>query len=72
MKKTHIIILISVLSLFGGTSCNKTWMCECKTRGVTVEVKPIKNLGKWGAKSVCDTYQEQNNLNGGDQVCFLR
>ena len=71
MKKYPFILFVLLSSFFTG-SCNKTWYCECKSRGVIVDVTPVKTLGKWGAKSVCDSYQAQNNANGASQVCVIR
>ncbi len=72
MRKLRLYIVFFLFVLLGTTSCT-TYYCECKTRlGIIVDVTPIKSLGKIGAKSVCDSYQEQNNRNGADQVCSLR
>ena len=71
MKK-HPFIFFVLFASFVTVSCNKTWYCECKSRGKIVDVTPVKTLGKWGAKSVCDSYQEQNNNNGASQVCVIR
>ena len=40
--------------------------------GEKLQVTPIKSLGKYGAKSVCDSYQEQNNRNGARQICQIK
>lgn len=71
MKKYPFILFVLLSSFFTG-SCNKTWNCECSEAGKVLQVTPIKSLGKWGAKSVCDSYQEQNNRNGARQVCVIR
>lgn len=72
MKKNNPFILFLLFASFVTSSCNKTWYCECKSRGVVVDVTPIKSLGKMGAKNVCDSYQDQNNANGASQVCVLK
>ena len=72
MKKSQLFVLLSFVVLFSASSCNKTWDCVCSSTGTVVQVKPIKSLGKWGAKSVCDSYQEENNRNGARQVCVIK
>ena len=70
-KNNPLIVFLLFVSLIT-VSCNKTWYCECKSRGTVVGVTPVKSLGKMGAKSVCDSYQDQNNANGARQVCTIR
>ncbi len=72
MRKNHLFKLLFLFIAIETSSCNKTWNCECKSSGVVVAVVPIKTLGKMGAKSVCDTYQEENNRNGARQVCVIK
>lgn len=72
MKKIFTIIFLSSLVSVSTTSCNKTYECECKSGGKVLSVTPIKTLGRMGAKSVCDSYQVQNNLNGSNEGCNLK
>jgi hypothetical protein len=72
MKIRYILILLLLAFGISLTSCNKTFECECKSGGRVVSVIPIKTLGRGGAKNVCDSYQVQNNLQGGNQVCELK
>lgn len=70
-KTTPFLLLLIVMSIIA-TSCNKTWNCECSEGGRVLQVTPIKSLGKYGAKSVCDSYQENNNRNGARQICQIK
>ena len=72
MKRIYTLFLLLATVVIGTTSCNKTYTCECKSQGSVVSSTPIKDLGKVGAKNVCDSYQVQNNLHGGNQVCSLK
>ncbi len=72
MRKNYTFILLLLFALIGATSCNKTWNCECSEGGKVLTVTPIKTLGKYGAKNVCDSYQEENNRNGARQVCQIK
>lgn len=72
MKRKYPHLLFLLFMVIFATSCNKTWNCQCSEAGKVVEVTPIKTLGKWGAKSVCDSYQTQNNRNGARQVCVIK
>ena len=71
MKKlTPLAIAASMILI---TSCKKVYQCECKTfDGVVVQVTDIHDLGRYGAKNVCESYQNQNNLNGASQACSLK
>ncbi|MDB5227951.1 MAG: hypothetical protein JWN78_2144 [Bacteroidota bacterium] len=72
MKKLHIYFFLLVITSMLNTSCHKTWQCECKRNGVVVDVIPIKDVGKMGAKNTCDSYQDQNNHNGDHETCDLK
>ncbi len=72
MKRIYTLFILLTSVVIGTTSCNKTFTCECKSQGTVVASTPIKDLGKGGAKNVCDSYQVQNNKNGGNQVCSLK
>jgi len=72
MKKIYTTILILSVIAATTTSCNKVYECECKSDGQVLTVTPIKDLGRMGAKNVCDGYQEQNNANGARQTCDLK
>lgn len=73
MKKNYPFLLFVLFLSVVLSSCNKTWNCECSSRGKVLEVTPIKNLGKFGAKSVCDSYQEEDNRTiGADVVCTIK
>lgn len=72
MKRIYTLFLLLSVIVATTTSCNKTYTCECKSGGVVVASTPIKDLGKGGAKNVCDSYQVQNNASGANQVCSLK
>ena len=72
MKKINPFILLSIVVLVFTASCNKTHYCECREGNSIVTSTPIKTLGKMGAKSVCDSYEEQANMNGARQTCSLK
>ncbi|HNE50301.1 MAG TPA: hypothetical protein PKM51_08180 [Chitinophagales bacterium] len=73
MKKKNPMLLLLMFVVIALTSCNKTWNCECSSRGKLSSVTPIHNLGRLGAKNVCDSYQAENNrTNGADVVCKLK
>ena len=70
MKKQNTFFLL--LTLMAATSCKKTWQCECKEGGAVVDVVDIHDVGRMGAKNVCDSYEAQNNLKGAAESCKLK
>jgi len=73
MKKKNSVLLLLMFVAVALTSCKKTWNCECSSRGKVTSVTPIHDLGRFGAKNVCDGYQaEDNRTNGADVVCKLK
>lgn len=72
MRKNRLFILLMLIISISAISCNKTWNCQCSEAGTVLSVTPVRTLGKYGAKQVCDSYQEQNNRNGARQVCVIK
>lgn len=72
MRKMYAVFLLLPVLVITTTSCKKVYDCECIDGGRVVSVTAIKDLGKGGAKNVCDGYQVQNNMHGAHQVCTLK
>ncbi|MFN8260996.1 MAG: hypothetical protein U0X41_08705 [Chitinophagales bacterium] len=73
MRKNYPFVLLLLLASVVMSSCNKTWNCECSSRGKVLQVIPIKSLTKFGAKNVCDSYQEENNRTiNAQEVCVIK
>ena len=72
MRKMYAVFLLLSVLVVNTTSCKKGFDCECIEDGKVVSLTTITDLGKGGAKNVCDSYQVQNNMHGARQVCTLK
>jgi hypothetical protein len=72
MRKMYAVFLLLSAFVITTTSCKKGFTCECIDGGRIVSSTIITDLGKGGAKNVCDSYQVQNNMHGARQVCTLK
>lgn len=68
MKKSIFLGIAIVFVLFL-SSCNRTWVCECKTSSGVVPIE-ISDLNKKEAKDACQTYSLSNlyNTTGGCEL----
>ncbi len=72
MKRIYRVLMLLSIVFVTATACKKGYICECKSNGVVVDSTPINDLGRMGAKNVCDNYEVQNNAQGARQVCTLK
>ena len=71
MKKIYFLFSL-ILVLFSATSCKKDWTCVCTSGNVVNSTIIIHDVGKMGAKNVCEGYADQNNANGAHESCSLK
>lgn len=71
--KIRLVLFFFISAIISLSSCTKTWDCECSERGKVLQVTEVSTVGKWGAKSICDTYQDENNrVLGTNMICVIK